>query len=155
MWLDPIVRLTSVSTSPRPIRFHRSARSAYHRPNVGPSPDQNGTYPLGHPLEIVRGATDQGLADAATVCVRGIHYRRGMGDERSVDDAYSTPDLGTAQQVDPPHFDELPPHPGTDMGSVWVTGNAARRVGGQRLRFWFRGALIVAFGVLVALLLVL
>jgi len=103
----------------------------------------------------VRDETGHGLADAATVRVLGIHYRCAVGDERSVDDAYSAPDLGTAQQVDPPHFDELPPHPGTDMGSVWVTGNAARRVGGRRLRFWFRGALIVAFSVLVALLLVL
>lgn len=61
-----------------------------------------------------------------------------------------TPDE-TQAQTEPPRFDDLPAHPGTDMGSVWVTGNAARRVGGERLRLWFRLDLLAATVGLVVL----
>ncbi len=118
------------------------------RPDLDPS-----TSTL--PRNDLSSNTHTRTAGAATVRILGIHYLCTVSDERRVGDGDTAPDLQTSQQVDPPHFDGLGPHPGTGMGSIRVTGNAARRVGGRRLRFWFRGALIIAFGVLVALLLVL
>jgi hypothetical protein len=49
---------------------------------------------------------------------------------------------GTAQQVDSPRFDAAMPHPSSPAGGIWVTGAVARRIGGDRLRFMFRLALL-------------
>jgi len=49
---------------------------------------------------------------------------------------------GTAHEVEPPLFDEPVPHPGSPAGSIAMTGVFARRIGGDRLRFLFRLALL-------------
>lgn len=49
---------------------------------------------------------------------------------------------GTAQQVEPPRFEAAVPHPSSPAGSIWMTGAIARRIGGDRLRFLFRLALL-------------
>ncbi|MGA9277163.1 DUF1992 domain-containing protein [Ilumatobacter sp.] len=61
---------------------------------------------------------------------------------RSSDDLAVVDPEGSVQSAVPPHFETIGPHPGTEMGSVLVAGLAARRIGGDRLRFWFRLALL-------------